>query len=75
MERDIEKHNLEMCLNVLKRLIDRGVIESAEDAFQKLQEDEWLDKQGYGHVAHLLRISINTEECRALFAESKKTEY
>lgn len=73
MENEIKKRNQQMCMNLLQTLIDRGLINSADDALQKVHEAGWLEKQGYGHVAHALRGSIGTNECRALFADRKSS--
>lgn len=70
---EFEKRNLEMSRNVLKSLIERGLIVGEEDALQKLHEPEWIAKHGYGHVVHVLRGAVGREACRLVFAERHRS--
>lgn len=67
-----EELNLKMSVPVIEKLVQVHGITDEPSALEKLQDTEWLEQHGYGHIAHVLSSAVGARACRAVFAERQK---
>lgn len=66
---EFEERNLKMCVPIIERLLKAEGIEEEAVALEKLKSTEWIDEQGYGHIAHILGSATGWQACRQVFAK------
>jgi hypothetical protein len=65
--------NVDMAKQVIVSMMRRNMIVDEADCLAKLSSREWLNKEGYGHIAHILGGPAGREACRILFEKINST--
>lgn len=65
--------NVDMAKQVIVSMIRRNMILDEADCLAKLADIDWLSKEGYGHIAHILGGPSGREAARLLFEKINST--
>lgn len=64
-----EEQTRNMIRSVIRTLTERGQLSNKQEALQKLQDHDWVEEHGYGHISHILNSDSAVAECRHFFDE------
>lgn len=70
----LEEHSVNMSMRVIESLIRRHDLSDKDAVLSRLRDVEWIEKEGYGHIAHVLGGDTGREACRRVFEVHESTQ-